>query len=163
MTIAFNADEIFEMAEQIERNGARFYREAAGNAPDAASKTMLLELSAMEEGHEKTFAQMRKELSAKEKEPITFDPDNQVAQYLRTMADFHGTEGKISPTEKLTGKESMEEVLKIALQAEKNSIAFYVGIKDMVPGKSGKDRIHAIIVEEMAHVSTLGAKLQSLK
>ena len=163
MTIAFNADEIFEMAEQIERNGARFYREAAGKAPDEASKTMLLELGAMEEGHEKTFAQMRKELTAEEKAPTTYDPDDQVAQYLRTMADFHGTEGKVSPTEKLTGNESMEEVLKIALQAEKNSIAFYVGIKDLVPGKSAKDKIHAIIIEEMEHVSTLGAKLQLLR
>lgn len=162
MTIAFNADEIFEMAEEIERNGARFYREAAQKTTDKTISTMLLDLGAMEEGHEKTFSQMRKELTASEKEPTTYDPDNQVAQYLRTMADFHGTEGKASPTEKLTGRESMEEVLKIALQAEKNSIAFYVGIKDLVPGKSAKDKVHAIIIEEMAHVSTLGAKLQTL-
>ena len=162
MTIAFNADEIFEMAEEIERNGARFYREAAGKTLDRAINKMLLELAAMEEGHEKTFMQMRKELTAAEKEPTTYDPDNQVAQYLRTMADFHGTEGKASPTEKLTGQESMEEILKIALQAEKNSIAFYVGIKDLVPGKLAKDKVHSIIIEEMAHVSTLGAKLQSL-
>lgn len=163
MTIAFNADEVFEMAEQIERNGARFYREAAQQAPDQESKSMLLELGAMEEGHEKTFAQMRKELTAAEKQPTTYDPDNQVAQYLRTMADFHGIEGKVSPTEKLTGRESIEDVLKIALQAEKNSIAFYVGIKDLVASKSSKDKVHAIIIEEMAHVSTLGAKLQSLR
>ena len=163
MTIAFNADEIFEMAEEIERNGARFYREAAGKATDTATKDMLLELAAMEEGHEKTFVQMRKELTEAEKEPTTYDPDDQVAQYLRTMADFHGTEGKAGPDEKLTGQESMDEILKIALQAEKNSIAFYVGIKDLVPGKSAKDKIHAIIIEEMAHVSTLGAKLQSLR
>jgi len=162
MTIAFNADEIFEMAEEIERNGARFYREAAGKTLDRAINKMMLELAAMEEGHEKTFVQMRKELTASEKEPTTYDPDNQVAQYLRTMADFHGTEGKASPTEKLTGQESMEEILKIALQAEKNSIAFYVGIKDLVPGKSAKDKVHAIIIEEMTHVSTLGAKLQTL-
>ncbi len=163
MAIAFNADEIFEMAEQIERNGAKFYREAAGKAADKAIKTMLTEMAAMEDGHQKTFAQMRKELTAAEKEPTTYDPQNEVAMYLRTMADFHGTEGKAGPNDKLTGKESMEEVLRIALQAEKNSIAFYVGIKDLVPGKSAKDKIHGIIIEEMTHVSTLGAKLQALK
>jgi len=162
MSITFNADEIFEMAEAIERNGAAFYREAAGITSDAAGKKMLLELAAMEDGHEKTFAKMRKELSDAEKEQQTFDPDNEVAQYLQTLAYFHGTEGKISPTEKLTGQESMTEILKIALQAEKNSIAFYVGIKDLVPGKAGKDKIQAIIIEEMAHVSTIGGKLQML-
>lgn len=163
MGITFNADEVFEMAEEIERNGARFYREAAGMASDASVKKMLLELAAMEDGHEKTFQQMRKELSQSDKEPTTFDPENEVAEYLQTLADFHGTEGKISPTEKLTGQETMPEILKIALQAEKNSIAFYVGIKDLVPEKSGKDRIQAIIIEEMAHVSTIGGKLQTLK
>jgi rubrerythrin len=162
MSITFNADEIFEMAEQIERNGAKFYHEAADKASDADLKEMLLSLAAMEDGHQKTFAQMRKELSAEEKESNVFDPDNEVAQYLRTMADFHGTEGKAGPTEKLTGQESMADILKIALQAEKNSIAFYVGIKDIVSSKAGKAKVQAIIIEEMAHVSTIGGKLQSL-
>ena len=162
MGITFNADEIFEMAEEIERNGAKFYREAAEKASDNDVKKMLLELAAMEDGHELTFANMRKELSEEEKGTTTYDPDNEVAQYLKTVADFHGTEGKVSPTEKLTGNESMSEILKIALQAEKNSIAFYVGIKDLVPSKAGKDKIQGIIIEEMAHVSTIGGKLHAL-
>ena len=162
MSITFNADEIFEMAEQIERNGAKFYREAAQNASDADVKEMLLSMAAMEDGHEQTFSQMRKELSAEDKAANVFDPDNEAAQYLQTMADFHGTEGKASSTEKLTGNESVAEVLKIAMQAEKNSIAFYVGIKDLLVTKSGQQKIQAIIVEEMAHVSTIGGKLQTL-
>lgn len=163
MSITFNADEIFEMAEQIERNGAKFYREAAEIATDGDVKEMLLSLAAMEDGHEKTFVQMREELSETEKDSNVFDPDNEVAQYLQTMADFHGTEGKVSSTEKLTGQESMADILKVALQAEKNSIAFYVGIKDLVSSRSGKDKVQSIIVEEMAHVSTIGGKLQRLK
>lgn len=162
MSITFNAGEIFEMAEQIERNGAKFYREAAANASDADVKEMLLSMAAMEDGHEQTFAQMRKELSAEDKESNVFDPDNEAAQYLQTMADFHGTEGKASSTEKLTGNESVAEVLKIAMQAEKNSIAFYVGIKDLLVTKSGQQKVQAIIIEEMAHVSTIGGKLQTL-
>ncbi len=162
MSITFNADEIFEMAEQIERNGAKFYREAAANASDADVKEMLLSMAAMEDGHELTFSQMRKELSAEDKASNVFDPDNEAAQYLQTMADFHGTEGKASSSEKLTGNESVAEVLKIAMQAEKNSIAFYVGIKDMLVTKSGKQKIQAIIIEEMAHVYTIGGKLQTL-
>lgn len=162
MSITFNADEIFEIAEQIERNGAKFYRKAAGNASDADAKTMLLEMAAMEDGHELIFSEMRKKLSAEDIESNVFDPDNEAAQYLRTMADFHGTEGKVSATEELTGDETLSEILRIALQAEKNSIAFYVGIKDMLETKSGKQQIQAIIIEEMAHVSTIGGKLHTL-
>jgi len=162
MSITFNADEIFEMAEQIERSGAKFHREAADKASDAEIRKMLLDLAAMEDGHEKVFAQMRQELSAAEKESNVFDPDDQITQYLQTMADFHGTEGKAGPMEKLTGKEPLAEILKIALQAEKNSIAFYVGIKNAVPSKAGKSKVEAIIIEEMAHVVTIGGKLQTL-
>jgi rubrerythrin len=162
MAITFNADEIFEIAERIEQNAARFYREAAGKAAAAALKKMLLDLATMEEGHEKTFALMRKDLTDSEKESTVYDPDGQAAQYLRTMADFYGTEGKAGPMENLTGRESMEELLKIAINAEKDSIAFYVGIKGLVPSKKGKDKVEKIIAEEMSHVVTLGAKLQSL-
>lgn len=163
MSITFNVDEVFEMAEEIERNGAKFYREAAGKAKDADSKKMFTELAAMEDGHEKTFANIRKELTAEMKEPVAYDPDNQVMRYLQTMADFHGMEGKAAPTQKFTGLESPEETLRAALQAEKNSIAFYVGLKDFVPSKQGKEKVQGIIIEEMLHVSTIGGKLQMLK
>ena len=42
MSTAFNADEVFEMAEQIEQNGARFYREAATKAVSREIKEMTL-------------------------------------------------------------------------------------------------------------------------
>jgi rubrerythrin len=122
---------------------------------------MLQELAVMEEGHEKTFASMRAQLASPETGTV-YDPDGEAAQYLKTMADFHGTEGKAGPMEKLTGKESMAELLKIAINAEKDSIAFYVGIKGLVPSKAGKEKVEKIIVEEMSHVTALGAKLQSL-
>jgi rubrerythrin len=162
-SITFNVDEIFEMAEEIERNGATFYREAAKNAHDKSVQKMFSELAAMEDGHEKIFGQMRKELSAQMKEPTVFDPDNEVAKYLQTMADFHGMEGKAAPSQKFTGKESLDEILRAALQAEKNSIAFYVGIKDLVSEKKGRDKVQVIIIEEMTHVSILGGKLQAIK
>ena len=43
MGISFNADEVFEMAEAMERNGAKFYRKAAENATDAEIKRLLNE------------------------------------------------------------------------------------------------------------------------
>ena len=45
MSITFNADEVFEMAEQIERNGAKFYREAATKTSDRQTKDMFLRLA----------------------------------------------------------------------------------------------------------------------
>jgi len=57
----------------------------------------------------------------------------------------------------------MKEILKSAIEAEKDSIIFYLGMKDAVPEKLGKDKIEAIIKEEMGHVRLLSSELAGLK
>jgi rubrerythrin len=163
MSVAFNADEIFEMAEQIERNGARFYREVAAKAPDRKMKEMFLNLATMEDGHLRTFQQMRQGLSEQEKDGTTFDPDNEAALYLQAMADTKGFEGMRSATQKLTGKESMEELFEVAIEAEKNSVLFYVGLKGMVAERAGRDKVESIIREEVGHAAQLRRQLAAIR
>ncbi len=161
MGMPFSADEIFEMAEQIERNGAKFYRAAAKKLP--AVGQVLLDLAAMEDQHEKTFAAMRAELSASEKEPLVFDPDGQAQAYLRVMADGHVFNVRIDPAKLLAEQKSPQDILKTALGVERDSIAFYVGVRDGVSRKAGKDKVEAIIKEEMSHIVILSQKLAELK
>lgn len=163
MSMAFNADEIFEMAEQIERNGAKFYREVAAKATDKTMKAMFLSLATMEDGHLRTFQEMRQSLSDQEKGGTTFDPENEAALYLQAMADTKGFEGMKSRTQKLTGKESMEELFEIAIEAEKNSVLFYVGLKGMVPARAGQDKIEHIIREEVGHAAQLRRQLAAIR
>lgn len=163
MSVTFNADEIFEMAEQIERNGARFYREAAARIADRKTKDMFLGLAAMEDTHLRTFQEMRKDLSEQERGGTVFDPYDEASLYLQTMADSRGYEGMKSPVEKLTGKESTQELLEIAIGAEKNSVLYYVGLRDLVPAGAGKDKVEAIIREEVRHVAELRRQLNALK
>ena len=162
MGITFNADEIFEMAEEMERNGAKFYRKAAQNTSDGQTKQMLLDMADMEDNHLQTFKETRKQLSGQETGETVFDPDNQAAMYLQVMADSHGYEGKISPDEELTGKETPKEILEIALNSEKESVVFYSGLKSLVPPKAGRDKVKAIILEELVHITTLLNKLKTL-
>jgi rubrerythrin len=162
MGITFNANEIFEMAEEIERNGAKFYRQAAENAADKETKQMLLDMAVMEDGHLKTFEEMRKQLSGQEKGWAIFDPDNQSVLYLQAMADARGYEGKITPTKELTGNETTKEIIEIALNSENESTVFYLSLKALVPVKAGRDKVEAIIIEELSHITILLKKLKSL-
>jgi len=161
MSIVFNADEVLQIAEQIERNGASFYRKAAQHTPDANARQMLLDLAQMEDDHEKTFADMRLTLSQQQKTTTVFDPEDQAGKYLNALADRRVFDITADPTDKLTGSESLEEVLRIAIDAEKDSIVFYVGIKDMVPEKLGKGRVDGVINEEMGHITLLSTALGS--
>ena len=159
MSAVFNADEIFAMAEQIERNGAKFYRKAAEGAAGETGKDMLLGLAVMEDEHEQTFAAMRKELTDREQASAVFDPDDQAAAYLQAVADGHVFDTKVDPSEKLTGGESLAEILTTAIGLEKDSIVFYLGMKDAVGQALGKEKIDGIIREEMGHVSLLSGEL----
>jgi len=157
MAYDLNSDEVFEMAEQIERNGASFYRKAAEKVDDPAGKKLLLGFAAMEDEHEKTFAALRKDLSEKDKTATTFDPEGEAALYLRALADARVF------FEKKIDTSSMKEILKAAILAEKDSIVFYLGMKEMVPEKFGKTKIDAIIKEEMGHIKLLSNRLVALK
>jgi len=157
--IIFNADEIFEMAEQIERNGAKFYRKAAESIAD--DRDLLLRLAAMEDEHERTFAAMHGQLSDAEKTPLTFDPDNEAALYLQAMAD--GKVFKSDPSESLSGNESIQDILKTAIGLEKDSIVFYASMKDVVPKSAGKEKVDAIIKEEIGHIVDLTRQLIASK
>ncbi len=156
MAFDFNIDEILAMAEEIERNGAAFYRTAAGGASDESIRDLLEELAGMEDQHEKTFAEMRAGLSEADKKPGAFDPEDETARYLKALADrrvFH---------EKSIDLNSMKDVLEEAIVTEKDSIAFYVGMRDLIAADLGRDKISAVIKEEMRHLVLLTDKLDQI-
>ncbi len=157
MAFDFTAKEIFEMAKQIERNGVAFYQKAAESVSDAGEKEMLLDLAKMEKDHEATFVKMEAELKKQESTPTVFDPEDQAAQYLKSLADTRVF------FEKEIDLSSIKSILKAAITAEKDSIVFYLGMKELVPEKLGKERIDAIIKEEMSHIRLLGRKLVSAR
>jgi len=157
MMYDFNADDMFEIAEQLERNGAKFYRDAAQAVVDDRDRALLQQLAEMEDDHEKTFVRMRAELSAKEKSPTVFDPDDEAALYLRALADTKVFYDKQIDTS------SMEAILKDAITAEKDSIVFYLGMREAIPGDLGRERLDGIIKEEMGHIRLLSKELVALK
>lgn len=161
MGIRFNVDEILEMAIRIETNGKSFYLHAAVLQSDKKIIPFFNKLAAMEEQHIKTFERLREELSASEKEGQIYDPDGQASMYLTVMADTHGGEGDPETAKTLTKKESLEDILKIALNLEKQSILFYVGLRDLVPKEHGKDKVDAIIDEEKQHIAQLSEILRN--
>ncbi len=153
MTNEFNANDIFKVAVEIEKNGALFYRTAAKNVENKNHKEFLLDLAKMEDDHEATFAMMQKELKIEESSSTTFDPDDENVLYLKALADTRIFFQKEEPDNKL------KSILSCAIQAEKDSIAFYLGMKELVPANLGQSKIDDIIKEEMSHIRILAGKL----
>lgn len=163
MTMDFNADEIFEMAEQIERNGISFYRKAANGTDSPSTRELLMRLAAWEGEHLKFFSRLRAALTEQERRKKFPDPENQESDYLRAWADHHVFDLRTDPAEKITGKERIEDILEMAIRLEKDSIVFYLGMKDVVPQRLGRDKVQEIIREEMRHVDVLSREIETLR
>ena len=88
MSYAFNAEEVFEMACEMERNGAAFYREMSEKIKEKSAKELLSDFSKMELAHEAVFKSMKGKLSDQDREPTAFDPENETVLYLKAMVDL---------------------------------------------------------------------------
>jgi rubrerythrin len=161
MSITFNVSEILEMAIEIERNGQKFYKKAAQIVADSNVKKFLLDIADMEVRHEKIFREMKEQLS--ESQVKVFDPDNEASLYLQAMADGNVFDLKTDLSSKLTAKEPVDRIFKMAVQAEKDSIVYYVGLEDYVDKKEDKEKVDKIIEEEKGHIIALYNQLRQYK
>lgn len=155
MGLIFNAREVFEIAEQIERNGGKFYRHAADTVKDEKAKKFLLKLAEMEDVHESFFAGIKEKFSSAADTEALPDAENQALAYLQAMA-----EGKVfgnieDITSKIRPDDSFVDIITTAIEFEKDTIVFFAAIKDLVPKELGKDKIDSLIREEVSHVAIL--------
>jgi len=163
MTIKFNAGEVLDMAMKIEQNGMNYYNKAAEIFKNEPANDMLKKLAEWENSHKLTFAAMKDGLASAQTTDVVFDPQGEAGLYLNAMADGNVFNVNEDPSKAMTGKESLEEVLRKALLMEKDSIIFYLGLREMVPPSLGKDKVDDIISEEMSHIGYLNKELVALK
>lgn len=150
----FSTDEIYQMAQQIERDGAGYYRKAAEVFAETAKKKLFEKLAEMEDKHLEQFTEMRDELRDATTD-VVYDVDGQAEVYLRTIAEGKVFDVKSDPADFIRPDSSVVDILKKAIELEKNSIIFYIGFKDLVPTKGGKRKIEAIIQQETGHIVML--------
>lgn len=161
MNRVFNAVEVFEIACQIERNGSRFYMKASEIASAPEAKLFLAKLAEMESEHEKTFSALKDAIaSCENKFP---DADNLCLSYLRAMFEGEIFNIRDDISNKFTGTETLEQIYLTAIGFEKDSVIFYTSIKDSVPEKLGKNKVDAIIREELCHIAILSRELAAVR
>jgi rubrerythrin len=163
MSYSFNLDEIFAMAEEIERNGARFYRRAAEITAEPASKKIFDDLAMWEDGHERLFQRLRADLVDEDAAlPTVWDPTGDAELYLQAMAEQHVFRRDLDVDALVEGAGSVQAIFELALQFERDSILFFLGMKAVVPAHQGRDMVDRLVSEEMGHVAYLRKQLAVL-
>ena len=154
MTVTLNASEIFDIAEQIEQNGAMFYRRAAEIFDEPVMCRIFLKLADWELKHKQIFAGMRKQNAELNPETKT-SVFQQLLPEAKVMAGLAVFGIRPNPGDELSGRMKKSEILKRAIEKEKDSIVFYSGLKDFAPAEIAKDKIDEIIREELRHIRIL--------
>ena len=162
MAITFNADEIFEIAEQIERNGQKFYSISAQRVSEPAAKKVLQDLAEMEADHLKIFQNLHAKLNAQARDELTWDPDGESVAYLRAAADSHIFKTDTDPSSLLSDNSDPKEILELALQFEKDSVVYFLGVADMVPERLGKSEVLGLAKQEQGHIALIQRTLSGL-
>ncbi len=161
MSFNFNICEVFEIAEELERNGSLFYKKISKCFNNEQTQKKLLELSALDQRHSDEFAEIKKGFSETECPPTAFDPDHEDALYLRAMADQHVFDVKKNLCALITDQ-SEREILNLAVEKEKEAMAFYLGLKTAVDKQADKDKVETIIKTKMQQLGVLNRELASL-
>ncbi|MBN1885881.1 MAG: ferritin family protein [Candidatus Krumholzibacteriota bacterium] len=158
MSIRFNADEVFRMGMDVERNGEAYYRKAAELAADPAVKKVLHYLMEEERKHYDIFRDMQEKLSGEEARPTVSDPEDQEHLYLDGLvrSRLFNDPGE---AERVAAASDGIEALRNALVFEKDTILFFLGMKDLTPHDLGRDKIDLLIAEERAHVVKISEEI----
>jgi hypothetical protein len=101
---------------------------------------------------------MKEAFVAKAAEDVS-DLDDTATQYLHAMANGLVFDVDGDPAARVRSLQTVDAILRTALQMENLSISFYTGIQRAMPASWGPERVEAIIQEEMSHVVYISNEL----
>ena len=147
----FKGSEIVELGIQIEKNGRDFYNTVAGVSGSPESRELFKYLAGEEEKHIAAFKAILDKLD-KSKPPESYPGEN--AEYMKALASecifTKGHQGE-EIARRVTGD---KQAIELGIRFEKDSIIFYVGLKDVVPS-SEQGAVDKLITEEQKHLRKL--------
>lgn len=158
MAIEFGAEDVYEMARQIEGEASAFYKRAASASGSPTCRRLLLELASMEVEHEQLFATMKAGTSARPPAPA-IGAGEKAGRNRPDLTRMLMSGIAEDLAARFTGRETDEEILRKAIVFEKDTIVFFLDMKSYVFTDADSKRIDELISEELGHVLQLTGQL----
>jgi len=142
-------------AQQIEVNGAAFYRQVAAQAEDRDVKLLFEDLAQQEERHHRVYGRMLQQ--APDSELSGSDVEG-YQDYMATALSAALLGGPEKGIERAKAAIDEQQAIAAALAFEKDTLLFFSDLVDMVP-EAHRAAIEGVIEEEKGHVRQLGRML----
>lgn len=151
MSVSFYGNELINIAIGIENRGIAFYELMARSTKNRAVRDIFQYLVGMEQNHVEIFHNMLSEIE-KQENPEVYAGD--YAAFLQALADtavFTPTKGR---GDEAMAVETDIAAVNIGIGAEKDSILFYLEMKEKMPAGQ-RSVIENVIKEEKIHLRQL--------
>jgi len=152
------ANDIVDLAMQVEKNGESFYRTVASTTHSTEIRELFLDLAEQEVKHYATFSRLA--ASVGEKQWMTDDEWEQYLKYLRTTVQSTFFEGKDKSLAAAREVKDEKQALRTAIGFEKETLLFFYDLRDAVPAIH-RTLVNTIVNEEKSHIVRLASLLQS--
>ena len=162
MGYGFNAGEVFKVAIQIEENGRKFYEESRKNIKSAEIRALFADLALQEIGHKRKFETLLAQLPPESTAPTVWDPQNEIDQYVKMMADDHVFVSSASVKDQIERIRDAADALKLAIEFEKDSVLFFLSFEEAVSAEKDQELIKSLVKEEQEHLRRLTSELRKL-
>jgi rubrerythrin len=151
----FSLKDIIDIALQIEQNGERVYRNAAGNINDPALRSMLNWLADEEARHVKWFAALKTTV------PDGGDYPEQEKMGKELLQDAVGAHSFTLEDADFSSMEKIEDLLSLAIEFEKDTALFYKMLQPLIEDQKTLEQLHTVIHEEENHARRLKTFLEN--
>ena len=150
------ANDIVDLAMQVELNGEAYYRAVAKKAKTAQVKALFEDLADQEVMHYKVFSKLSQ--SVKESPIMTDEEWDEYMKYLEATVQSSFFEG---PDKALAAAEDVgdeKEAIRKAMGFEKETLLFFYDLRDAVPA-AHREFVEKVADEEKKHIRRLAKML----
>jgi rubrerythrin len=151
----FSLKDIIDIAVQIEQNGERVYRKAAGNIDDQLLRSVMDWLADEEARHIEWFTALKKTAPDGGNYPEQEKMGKELLQNAVGAHSFALEDADFSNMEKI------EDLIEAAIEFEKDTAMFYKMLQPLIEDQKTLDQLHDIIQEEENHAQRLKTFLES--
>jgi rubrerythrin len=154
MLFPFNAGEVFKIALRLEEKGSRFYEAAAAKPFSAEIRDLFQKLAKAEKGHQALLTGLLAKVPPAG--PTVWEPDNELDQYLKMMADQHVfSRGQAELDRQIESLTDFSQALVLAMSFEKDTIVFFLELMSAADNPESREQMKKLVDEERGHLRRL--------
>lgn len=145
----FEIREILDLAIRLEKNGEATYRQAIQSSNDEELKAALDWMAEEEARHGQWFSDLQRSLETGGKNPFMEEMSREL------FDDLVGSQSFSLKEVDFTAVESMEELVGIFMEFEKDTVLFYEMVAPFIEDGETRAHLETIIAEENRHIARL--------